>query len=336
MLSPERESLYSALMEKVGNTPLYQVSRIPIPNNNRIFAKEERLNPTGSTFDRLYPYLFYIFESEGKIVPGVTPVIEVSTGNAGASFAWCAAQLGYYDCTVIIHEDAPKARVEQIRSYGAKVIFSPSGQYAKGYVKLLEHILIEEKRRKGKKYGQGPEMMFCVTKIDPRGTSVYKKLVDEVRSELNGEQVDYYITAVGSGTSSTGIARYLKEWNKHTVVIAVDPEECPSTYHLKWKHRPIELVSLPHDVFGAASFGLPLSKLNIDLSVIDAVATVSREERERTHKMLIEVEQKPVGRPSALVMAYALKLSQEVENKNILICFSDPLWKYEDSYPYLK
>jgi cysteine synthase A len=57
-LNLEREKIYKELEKRVGNTPLYNIKKIEIPNGNKIFAKEEYLNPTGSNFDRIYIHLF--------------------------------------------------------------------------------------------------------------------------------------------------------------------------------------------------------------------------------------------------------------------------------------
>ena len=61
-------------------------------------------------------------------------IIETSTGNSGASFAWACRALGFMDYHVVIPEDMPSARIEQIRSLGAKTILSPSGEYVRGLI----------------------------------------------------------------------------------------------------------------------------------------------------------------------------------------------------------
>lgn len=336
-MKTDRIKMYQELENKVGNTPLYRLQNIDVPNNNKIFAKEEQLNPTASGFDRVYPFLFRVAEEEGLIVPRITPVIEATTGNAGASFAWCAQELGYNDCSVIIHEDAPKSRIKQIQSYGAKVIFSPVGQYTKGYVRLLEEILREDKRKKGGKLGENPERMYCVTKINPRAREPYRRLVDETFEQLGDETIDYFVGIVGSGTNISGIGKRLKERNSNAKVIAFDPAETPSTYVFKYGHGTVlDFNKMPHEVFGGATFGLPLGKLNIDIDIIDDVKLVTKDEWQEGCKMLEELEKKSVGRSSGGALAVSLKLAKEIEGKNILICFYDAKWKYEDKYPHLK
>jgi len=334
MLSKERKDLYEKLEAQTGNTPIFEITKIKIPNGNRIFAKEEWKNPTESIFDRVYPHLFKIAEEDGKIVPGLTPVIETSTGNAGASFAWCSRELGYHDCTVVIHEDAPPSRTKQIRSYGAKIIFSPSGQYSKGCVKKLEEILKEDKKIKGGKVGENLERLYCVTKISPRAREVYQRFAIEVMDVMH--KVDFFVGVVGSGTSISGISKYLKEVDPAVKVIAVDPEETPSTYSLKYEKKLIDYERMPHNVWGGSTFGLPLEKLNLDLGVIDEVRLVGKEERKYFYKLLVELEGKDVGRTSCCVLAVACRLAKEIKDRNILICFYDSGWKYESNNSMVK
>lgn len=331
-LAQDREDVYRTLESQVGNTPLHEVRQVSIPNRNRIYAKEEYKNPTSSTFDRLYPYLFRIAEESGLIVPRITPVIEASTGNAGASFAWCAEELGY-GATVITHKDTPKARVQQIESYGAKVIFSPAGKYAAGYVKELERILAEDKRGKGK-LGEDPSRMYCLTKIDKKSlnTPGYQALVDEVLNEIN--EVDYFIGGVGSGTTISALGKRLKRRNPQTQVIAFEHRDAPVI--TEFKRGRIAKMPKKFQFFGLSAAGLPPEKLDIDMSIIDDVILVTDEDWRIGYKLLKENEGKEVGRSSCAAFKVALNLSDKIQDKKILILFGDPSWKYTDNYPYLK
>jgi len=335
-LSIEREEKYHALTKATRKVRLYRIQKISIPNQNQIFAIEEWLNPTGSLFDRLYPHLFRIAESHGLIVPAVTPVIEVSTGNAGASFAWCAANLGYTDCTVIIHQDAPKARIEQIQSYGTKVLLSPAGQYAKGYVAKLERLLSEDKHLKGGTIGTNPKRLYCVSKINPRGREVYYNLADNVICRLPRTKIDFFVGVAGSGTSVSGIGKRLKEHNRKTQVIVVEPQENPTVYTFKFEGTAVELPSMVHEIFGIAPFGLPYKKLNLDLTVIDRVELIEKDVWKEGCRLLAKCEGKPVGRSSGAVFMHCLELAKSVVRKNMLMVFYDPLWKYDEKYPFLK
>jgi cysteine synthase A len=336
-----RIKIYESLEQKVGNTPLYEIKKIPIPNRNRIFAKEEFLNPTASNFDRVYPYLFRVAEEKGFIVPGITPVIEASTGNAGASFAWCAKKLRYTDATVITHKDTPKARVEQIKSYGAKIIFSPAGELAAGYVHKLDEILAEDKKQKGGKIGENPKRMYAVTKIGPEGKVPFKQYVEEAIKQLRGTVLnthfDYFICAVGSGTMISGVGEAFKKLGKHTKIVAIETAEVPAVSSLKKrKMLPTEQYYKHYTAsdfpFGMGAAGLPQQKLDINFSVIDDIQGVRAEEWKNALDALHQKEDKQVGRTSGAELAVALRMAKDVFNKIFLITFHDASWKYENSY----
>src|SRR5688572_25094453 len=91
-MNEHRHELYAELFSKVGNTNLYKIRHIEVPNGNKIFAKEEYQNPTGSHYDRVYPYLLYEAEKRGVISPSTTTIVENSSGNAGASAAWACRE----------------------------------------------------------------------------------------------------------------------------------------------------------------------------------------------------------------------------------------------------
>jgi len=337
-MGSERIKIYESLEQKVGNTPLHEIKNVSIPNGNRIFAKEEFLNPTASNFDRVYPHLFRVAEERGFIVLGTTPVIEASTGNAGASFAWCAKELGYTDATVITHEDTPKARVGQIKSYGAKVIFSPAGEFAAGYVRKLEEILTEDKRQKGGKIGENPKRMYAVTKISSEGRVPFRKYVEEAIKQLGdfvaNTHFDYFICAVGSGTMISGVGEAFKKLGEPTKIVAIETAEVPVVSSLK-KRKVLstkEYYSLIDIPFGLGAPGLPPDKLDINFNVIDDIQGVKTEEWKKALDVLHRNENKQVGRTSGAELAVAIRMAENISDKFFLITFHDASWKYENSY----
>lgn len=309
-----RQKIYQKLESQVGNTPLITIKKIKVPNNNIIFAKEEWLNPTSSLFGRVYPYLFRKAEEAGYIVPGVTPVIEASTGNAGAAFAWCAQELGYLDCTVITHADTPKARVEQIKSYGAKVLFSPAGEYARGYVRLLERILEDDRKKKGGKIGVNTKRLYCVTKINPKAKVPLRQLVDEIIKQVGKKTIDYFICVVGSGTTISGIGERLKEVYPTIKIIALEHESTEVLHYLQ-KGKVYDTEKLPHQLYASAPFGLPAEKLDINFSIIDEIEKINDNDWDQGMQLLETLEHKSVGRSSGASLSAALKIAQKVQRK---------------------
>jgi cysteine synthase len=132
----ERDKLYQRVASCIVETPLYKIHNIAVPNGCQIFCKEEYLNPTGSHYDRFW--VDYLRKQEDKNHLSITDtLIETSTGNSGASFAWTCRALGFKDYHVVIPEDMPSVRIKQICELGATVKLSPAEEYVDGLIKTF-------------------------------------------------------------------------------------------------------------------------------------------------------------------------------------------------------
>ncbi len=164
----------------------------------------------------------------------------------------------------------------------------------------------------------------------------YKKLVGELNPEFIGD-ISFFVCGVGSGTTISGIGKYLKERNPKIQVVAFEPEYAPVVSSLmRGTYPDINYSAELHEPFGVGAAGLPPDKLDVDLSVIDRVEIVTNDAWRDGCNILWLSEQKPVGRSSGAAISVALKLAQEVKNSSVLTCFFDAAWKYSDVYPYLK
>lgn len=325
-LSSTRNYVFADLVESASNTSLLRFRGTPVPNGNRIWLKAEFTNPTGSIYDRIYPTLIKDAENRCLILPGVTPLIEVSAGNAGAAFARCCRASGYTDYTVVTPADAPKPRMDHMTSLGARLVFGPAGLYAKGCIAVLEEILAQDKIDKGGKMGDDFRRLYCPSKISPLTLSSYARIVDEIYED--GQSIDIFVGVVGSGGSLSGIGRRLKQINRLAKVVAVDPIETPMVSGFLCNGRPVDSPRLLHALYGAGLFGVPLEKLNLDLSVIDDVRLVTTQEWQQGRAILIEQEGLDVGRTSGAAVIKALEIACRVANKNILVVLYDAGWKY--------
>ena len=108
-----------------GDTPL-----VPLPRwgaaigLERVYAKLELANPTGSFKDRGMSVLVSLARQAGA-----KHLVEDSSGNAGAAAAAYAARAGL-TCTVYAPESAPPAKLRQIRAYGAELVLVPGSRSA--------------------------------------------------------------------------------------------------------------------------------------------------------------------------------------------------------------
>ena len=320
-LNSERQELFDHLASSVGNTPLYEIRNIPIPNGNHIFCKEEYRNPTGTHYDRFWVEYMRYLEEEGKIYPGMDRILlESSTGNSGSAFAWVCKVLGYTDPQpeIVIPEDMPKARIAQIEDFGAKVILSSKGEYVKGLVKKFQDTFFENR----KKYFIPNHC--CDTVISQK---VMKKLVEEVHEQMAGKEIDCFVSALGNGLTTRGIGSALRETKPDTRIIGVEAKENPTIFPLKYGYMPQETASHTHELLGTAPGNLGFFHFkNIESFVdeIDEVVLVDNDEWRSTDQLLRETEGKFVGHTSAACLKVALDYAEKVSNQNIFIIFYDP------------
>jgi cysteine synthase A len=331
-----RKNAYRALNASVGDTTLHRLTQIGVPNRNRIWVKLEYENPTESAFDRVYPGLFELAESEGRISPGLTPVIECSTGNAGASFAWAAKELGYKS-HVIIHADSPGARIEQIKRLGANVILSPAGQYGSGYVELLNTILEDDRSDHARNRKDPATRLYAVTKIAPVARRFHAGIAQEAVAQLfrmtGRDSFSAFVAAVGSGDLICGVSEELGILGSRPLVVGVEAAEMPTVSALRrgdvLRSTPLPVEDL---MLGVTGTSLPPDRLNIDFSLIDQICGITVNGWKSAERILADEEKLLVGRTSAGSLAAALSICNDLEDSDVLTIFFDPKWKYTSEF----
>lgn len=113
-------NVFGSVQELVGNTPVVKINHILIPNNCRIFAKLEYLNPGGSVKDRLGLSLIEDAENSGELLPGGT-IIEPTAGNTGIGLALAAIGKGYH-VKFVVPQKFSLEKQTLMRALGAEVV----------------------------------------------------------------------------------------------------------------------------------------------------------------------------------------------------------------------
>jgi len=313
---------------------------LPIPNGNRILLKLEHLretSPTGSFYDRIYPWLFLRAESEGYIHPDRTRLIECSVGNAGAAFAYVAKKLGYSTPIVILPKDIYPARIRQITDLKADIRFSPSNVGAVGYIQMLEEILAEDWGRYGRPRKGSGSTLYPISKIRKVPNEPYAELVDEVLMQLaricQVPRIDTFVFGVGSGNTISQVGLAIKRSNSAAKIVCCEHQEYPFVERLRYGRTPDQIDNWPEPDWPASTIhGVPLRKLSLNVKLIDDVVPVRRSERDRGWDLVNDVLGLHAGRPSGGVLAATLKIAMRVENQNILALIFDNRSKYSDQF----
>lgn len=121
------------LSDNIGNTPLIKISE-------RIYAKAELLNPTGSIKDRMASNIINNAFNRGYISEGDT-IVEATSGNAGISFAWLAAERGL-KCVIVMPSNMSDERKKMLKFYGAELIEVDPGDFD-GAIRLRDQLSVE-------------------------------------------------------------------------------------------------------------------------------------------------------------------------------------------------
>ena len=109
----------------VGGTPMVRFERLEGDLDIELIGKLEAYNPAGSVKDRIGVAMIEAAEAEGRIEPGVTTVIEPTSGNTGIALAFVCAAKGY-KLILTLPQGMSREREALLRLYGAEVIVTES------------------------------------------------------------------------------------------------------------------------------------------------------------------------------------------------------------------
>jgi len=196
----------------VGNTPLIRLAALSKETCCEILGKAEFLNPGGSVKDRAALWIVRDAEKEGTLKPGGT-VVEGTAGNTGIGLAHICAARGYR-CVIVIPDNQSEEKMELLRILGAEVRPVPPKPYADddNYQKVA-----------GRLAAAMPNAIWA-RQFDNvvNRQAHYESTGPEIWRDTNGK-VDAFVSAVGTGGTLAGTARFLKEKNAKVRIVLADP-----------------------------------------------------------------------------------------------------------------
>lgn len=186
-----------SILDFVGNTPMVELW-------NGAYAKLEMKNPSGSVKDRTARAIL-----ENANLPRGSSIVDATSGNFGISLALASAVMGY-SLTVVMPRSASVEREKIIRHYGGRVV-RVNGDMAAAR-DMAKEIAMEKNAFMPDQFSNPYNVL-----------AHYRTTAPEILREI--AHVDIFVSGVGSGGSITGVARYLKEKNPDTRVVAVYPSQ---------------------------------------------------------------------------------------------------------------
>ncbi len=298
--SPEfRGRIYGDITETVGATPLVRLNRIPKRDGIKaeILAKLEFFNPLASVKDRIGLAMIDAAEKTGKIVPGVSTLIEPTSGNTGIGLAFVAAARGY-QIILTMPDSMSIERRKMLAILGAKLELTPREKGINGAIARAEELLKEI-----------PNSFMPQQFQNPANPDVHKRTTAEEIFKDTGGKLDYFVAGVGTGGTITGVGQVLKPRLPGLKVVAVEPTA--SQVLQGGKHSP-------HPIQGIGAGIIPDI---LDRSVIDEIIAIDNDAAFKTARDMAALEGIPVGISSGAAVAAALKIGArpEAAGKRIVV-----------------
>lgn len=202
-------TVYSSVLEMIGNTPLVDVSQISPNPNVRILGKMEGQNPAGSVKDRIALSMISEAEADGVLTPGVT-IIEPSSGNTGIAMAMICRIKGY-KIKIVLPGNVSIERRQLLEVYGAEIIDSPGEQGSNGAVRMALELA-----------DANPDWVFLyqyANEANPRAH--YQTTGPEIFRDV--PDITHFVAGLGTSGTLMGVGTYLKEQNSDIKILAVEP-----------------------------------------------------------------------------------------------------------------
>lgn len=292
-----KENIATDVTQLIGWTPLVEMKRIAHAEGAaaRIVGKLEYYQPFCSVKDRIALSMIEDAEEKGLITPGVTTLVELTSGNTGIALAGVAAKKGYKFIAVMPASYSLERRI-LLKCLGADIYLTDP---ALSFTALLKKI--EELKE------TIPNMHTLNQFSNPSNPDAhFRGTGPEIWQDTAGK-VDIFVSGSGTGGTISGVGRYLKLKNPSIKIICVEALESPA---ISSGQRGC------HKIQGISPGFIPD---NLDMSVIDEIITVSSEEAMHYARKIAREEGLLVGISSGAAFAAALKVGKRAENAGKLI-----------------
>ncbi len=306
--------LYNSITELIGHTPIVEFHRLEkaLGLKGRVAGKLEYFNPAGSHKDRAALEIIERAEERGEISPDKTTLVEFTSGNMGIGIASVAAAKGY-KVKLGVQNGVSIERSKLMEAYGSELVNPPEELIAGVFEKGIE--AFKDVYKWMIETTEGGWSTWQLSNPDNPGAH-YKYTAPEIWEDTDGK-IDVFVGGVGTGGSTHGIGRFLKEQNKAIKVVIAQPD-------VKDVEKPVVKgvedggfhgIHAVHDENGLN----PMAPTNFNERYVDEYETVTYAETLRAIHLLAHYEGIFIGASSGAALAIAIKQALREENKGKLI-----------------
>lgn len=203
----------NSITELIGETPLVKLQRLVTEEHADVYLKLEFMNPGSSVKDRIALSMIEDAEQTGKLKAGDT-IVEPTSGNTGIGLAMVAAAKGYRTL-LVMPETMSLERRNLLRAYGAELVLTPGPKGMNGAIAKAREIQEE--------HGYFMPQQF----ENPANPKVHRETTGKELLEQVGDQLDAFVSGIGTGGTITGAGEVLKDKFPDLLSVALEPADSP-------------------------------------------------------------------------------------------------------------
>ena len=287
----------------IGNTPMIKIKYLYNNQEKYIYVKLEQYNLTGSIKDRMALYIIKEAKKNNELKYQM-PIIEVTSGNTGISFAALGAKYNH-PVYIFMPDWVSKERVELMKLYGANITLVSKEDG--GFKKCIE---LADKLAKQINGYRPNQFSNCLN-----SECHYKYTAEEIINKL--DNIDGFVSGIGSGGTLMGISNKLKETYKDITIAALEPTKMP----LLTKKTIID----NHKIEGIGDDFIPNL---VNTNIIDKVFDINDEDAINMARIINKKLGLGVGISSGANFLGAIILNEQENHNNIVTIFPDDNKKY--------
>lgn len=302
----------NTVADLVGKTPLVKMNRMNSAESADIYLKLEYFNPGSSVKDRIALAMIEAAEKDGNLIEGST-IIEPTSGNTGIGLAMIAAAKGYKSI-LVMPDTMSMERRNLLRAYGADLVLTPGAEGMKGAIAKAEALAEENGWFMPQQFNNeaNPEVHRLTT-----GPEIADAL----------DQVDAFISGIGTGGTITGVGSVLKERFPNVKIVAVEPTDSP----VLSGGQPG-----PHKIQGIGAGFVPKV---LDTNIYDEIIQVTNDEAYDTARRAAKEEGILGGVSSGAAIFAALQVAEKLGKGKTVVAIlpsngerylSTPLYQFEE------
>jgi threonine dehydratase len=232
---------------------------------------------------------------------GTERVVAASAGNHAQGVALAATKTGI-DSTIVMPENAPQAKVEATRGYGADVeLRGEDFQAAMGYAESLT---------------EADDTEFVHAYDDPAIVAGQGTIGLEIREQL--PEADTVVVPIGGGGLIGGTSAALAELDPEIRVVGVQAERAATVPESLDKGIPASVDSPKTIADGIATGGISELTLGLIREHVDEVVTVSDDQIARAELLLLERAKQLVEAAGASSVAAVLSEDLDVTDETVV------------------